>query len=89
MEMTFRRRHLFFRRFALSLAFAAVTASPAAAMRAPADPGLTQVSLSSSGNSLWTDVAYGFGGVAAFAGVAGCASVVLLRSRTGSRFARA
>ena len=35
-----------------------------------------------------TDFAYGFGGITAFVGLAGCASAVL-RSHTGSRLARA
>ena len=83
--MTFRKRHWFFRRFVLSLAFAAATASPAAAMRV-AEPGSTQVS--SSGGSVLTDFAYGLGGITAFVGLAGCASAAL-RSHTGSRLALA
>lgn len=84
--MTFRKRHWFLRRLALSLAFAAATASPAAAMHVPGDAGGSAAAPSGAG-SVWTDLAYALGGAAVFAGAAGSVAVAL-RSRD-SRLARA
>ena len=76
--MTFRKHHRFLRRLVMSLAFAAVTAGPAAARPAPDEPGIAPVQVTApSDGTPWLDAAYVVGGVAAFAGAAGCVSVAI------------
>ena len=85
--MTFRKHRRFLRRLVMSLAFAAATASPAAARPTPDEPGIAPVQVTApSDGTAWLEAAYVAGGVAAFAGVAGCVSVAI-RAR-GSRLAQ-
>jgi hypothetical protein len=88
--MTFWRRHRFWKRLVVSLAFAAATASPAAAMQTVDEPGAPapKVSTPSGGNETWNDVALALGSAALLTGVAGAATVAH-RSRKGPRLARA
>ncbi len=87
--MTFRKRHRFLRRFALTLAFAAMAAPAAPAMRTPDEPGVPSLQgVPRNGGSAWDDAILATGSAAALAGIAGGTALVL-RARKGPRLARA